>query len=312
MVNISLAKELVCFDMVQLERYCWIHPEQYTDDMLWKEVFRLKFAYLFKVAEDVPFPDLEESFRQKRAFFPWRTLYYEVMHICSDPLLADALSQLLSGEPPLCVSEETRQELATHYELIHCVVFEVNSSWLAVLISYEVPICKAILLQDGNAAHVRKYAGELLEAATSSGSMVILRIMLDISSFIGIMTTEKVNLLALAAKKGYVDIVRLLLGQPLIDSYYQFYIADALCEASRYGHIDIVRLLVECNKFIVLNTDALRFACENGHVEVVQLLLEYMEPDADMASAAFGNGHMEIVDLLGRDGRIAIWPDFRE
>jgi len=76
-----------------------------------------------------------------------------------------------------------------------------------------------------------------------------------------------------AAKKGYTEIVKLLIPILNIKLCYN----SALIRAAEYGHIDIVKLLIPISDPKSYESEALRCAIYNRHYDIVKLLISVSE-----------------------------------
>ena len=121
-----------------------------------------------------------------------------------------------------------------------------------------------------------------------------------------------VTALHVAAEKGHVEVVRLLLEagakQDAVDSNG----ATALHRAAKRGHSEVVRLLLEAGADTGRTNDvtvtALHLAARGGHLEVVRLLLETGAKQDVVDSngktvlhCSAESGHLEVVRLLLED-----------
>ena len=115
--------------------------------------------------------------------------------------------------------------------------------------------------------------------------------------------------LHLAANKGHLKVVQLLLEAGADKSVAMEDGATALFLAAQNGHLKVVQLLLEAGagKDVALadGTTALFVAAQKGHLEVVGLLLEAgadknvaMEDGATALFPAAQNGHLKVVQLL--------------
>ncbi|KAJ3270361.1 hypothetical protein HDV01_007886 [Terramyces sp. JEL0728] len=108
--------------------------------------------------------------------------------------------------------------------------------------------------------------------------------------------------LRIACKKGYLDIVKLLVKDQRVDIHSQS--NYSLCWAARKGHFEIVKLLVENGADPSDNDNfAIKHSCRNGHYEIVKLLLQDSRVDKhaenDYCTAwAHEKGFEEIIQLL--------------
>lgn len=102
--------------------------------------------------------------------------------------------------------------------------------------------------------------------------------------------------LLLAAKGGYIDIVKYMLNNsvPLSE--------DALEAAAQNGHLDIAIFLIESKKLDYYN-NVMRTAASTGYIDVVKSMIEIGADDYDntMISATVG-GHIDIVRLMLEKG----------
>ncbi|KAJ8130645.1 hypothetical protein O1611_g2981 [Lasiodiplodia mahajangana] len=126
------------------------------------------------------------------------------------------------------------------------------------------------------------------------------------------MTTFPQSPLQLAAEKGLVDILKLLLDNSYFYSSSFYDCNEALCRASVGGQTKILDVLLNCNSNSGRNSvnsegnSALHLACERGRLELVVKLLESGKYDADFQNnaglaslhLAAQNGHVKIVEAL--------------
>ena len=121
------------------------------------------------------------------------------------------------------------------------------------------------------------------------------------------------TILEIATKRGYVNVVKLLLekgANPNVSMYH----------AAEYGHVNVMKLLLEYGGELEYGDDLnerlrrrhtiLTIAAENGHLNVVRLLLEKGANPNDKDSLthftalmlAAQKGHVKVVDLLLEKG----------
>ncbi|EFR01420.1 hypothetical protein MGYG_04426 [Nannizzia gypsea CBS 118893] len=126
---------------------------------------------------------------------------------------------------------------------------------------------------------------ECLINACWSGSLDMVRIVLDRSGKLECMEPGETSLLAVvrkryresplivAADKGYDSIVRLLLERGT-DPNPMDYFHTALTAAANHGHLEIVRVLLEHGADVHTQHGSVRYAARGGHGDIIQLLLE--------------------------------------
>lgn len=106
--------------------------------------------------------------------------------------------------------------------------------------------------------------------------------------------------LRLAAKGGYLDVIKYLVEQKAdirVDNDY------VLCCAAMNGHLEIIKYLVKLGANIHAWSECpLRFAASNGHPEVVKYFAELGSNIHaccdDSLYSATKNGHLEVVEYL--------------
>lgn len=120
-------------------------------------------------------------------------------------------------------------------------------------------------------------------------------------------------LIRCASKRGYTEIVELLLRDNRVDPASCD--NDAIEDASRYGHTEVVKLLLKDSRInpTTKHNYAIRMAA-TGHIEVVKVLLqdERVNPadyDNYAIRESLKRGRTEIVKLLINDSRIDIYFD---
>ena len=111
--------------------------------------------------------------------------------------------------------------------------------------------------------------------------------------------------LGLAAKLGYLDILKLLLSNKEYNHRYSY----AIGKASENGHLGIVKFLLDEGRDDSLCSYVISGAAENGHTEIVELLLsdERVDPSVDHNRAikkATEKGRTKIVEILLSDKRV--------
>jgi len=100
-----------------------------------------------------------------------------------------------------------------------------------------------------------------------------------------------------AAKKGYTEIVKLLI--PVSDP--KICDSEALRNAAENGHTEIVKLLIPVSDPKAYDSEALKLAAGNGHTEIVKLLIPVSDPKMDNSEALRWTaeyGHIKAVKLL--------------
>ena len=175
---------------------------------------------------------------------------------------------------------------------------------------------------------VREETLTKLQAAAKAGATLL------VESLLPTLTARDINwigkgthpALTWAAKRGHVDVVRLLVNNPKTEvNAADRYGETALIYAAWRGRLGVVRVLLEHPKVDLNNTKfgwedtALMRAAENGHFEVVRLLVE---KGADVhctdnqgftaLSGAARNGHAEIVTYLVNTGGAQICPSYSD
>lgn len=114
--------------------------------------------------------------------------------------------------------------------------------------------------------------------------------------------------LILASKKGYTEIVKLILTHNIV---FDLFASQALDLAAENGNTEIVQLLLEYPLINFVNgfNSNIKKASENGHIETVKLLLKDSRIDPSdwdnyPIRIACRNEHIEIVKLLLTDPRV--------
>ncbi len=112
--------------------------------------------------------------------------------------------------------------------------------------------------------------------------------------------------LQIASKRGYLDIVNLLLADTRVDL-----LIEGLYEAVKNGHLDIVRILLADPRVdpAVNDNRAIRVAAGYGHLDIVEILLDdpRVDPSAEVNAPirwAASRGHCEVVNRLLADPRV--------
>ena len=113
----------------------------------------------------------------------------------------------------------------------------------------------------------------------------------------------------IAAEKGYIEIIKLLLKDKRINPSDQR--NDILQTIVKYGYTEIVKLLLKDPRVDPSDQKnrAIQTAAEKGYVEIVKLLLKDPRVDpSDFGNFAIRkaakNGHIEVVKLLLQDSRV--------
>lgn len=148
-----------------------------------------------------------------------------------------------------------------------------------------------------NSDNVRSYLS--LRNTLSSTYMDGLRWAADKSTiltryFVSIGDTDHLFLaMCYAARKGRIDIVRMILGRRETRNIYD----QQMAMAAARGYMEIVKLILEhgmghCNLSMIM-------AAGTGHIEIVKLMLEHGATNYNWAMAeAAKYGHTEIVKLM--------------
>jgi ankyrin repeat protein len=126
---------------------------------------------------------------------------------------------------------------------------------------------------------------------------------------------EKERPLVLAAEKGNIDIVKLLLEHGAdVNGTESKYGSAPLHFAAQKGYLDVVKLLLDygadINQLNDQGTTPLHFAAEGGNIDIVKLLLEEGAEDINDTNDhgntplnfAAINGHIDVVKLLVESG----------
>jgi hypothetical protein len=151
------------------------------------------------------------------------------------------------------------------------------------VIKAEVYLQRCEVVVHGQARGVMENAGKVLRWLVDNGHGEVAAVHAmksdaeDVSQNSG--TSGRVSTLWVAAERGYVDVVRALVGRGAdIDKSRATNGSTPLLIASKNGHMDVVRALVEggadIDKAKANGWTPLHAASQNGHVDVVRALVD--------------------------------------
>jgi ankyrin repeat protein len=205
------------------------------------------------------------------------------------------------------VQEQLKQDTLSQLNNIKNLEIKDGQTPLHVATTYHKIDLVNLLLNFDNIKlnHKDKNGHTPISLAAKMGYMNIVRSLIDAGAHINLADKNGYTPLSLAAQMGHVDIVRALLENGAKVNHYEG--QPPLYCAAKMGHVDIVRALLDAGARVdhsntSQDTPVAR-AAANGHIEIVRIFLAkgvqvVNTYEKNTLAGAAKNGHIEIVRAL--------------
>ncbi len=168
---------------------------------------------------------------------------------------------------------------------------------------------EAWLNEGVNINYIYKNGESLLQAASETGNIDLVKYLLDKGAQIDNQNSKGESSLYIASEKSHIEVVKMLLKYKAQVDLQGEDGWSSLMVASQNGHVDVEKMLLENKAQVDLQNNngwtSLMVASNNGHVDVVKMLLKYkaqvdLQGEDGWSSLMFAslNGHVDVVKML--------------
>ncbi len=281
-----------------------------TDSLLWEARFMEAYPDIYPAVRVVAKPFvgkdalviLPSSYRSPNF---WKDLYSDMHNVRSLPdggALLRTVEKLMNGEKP--DRGESVKELVNSFWTLLVALLNLNSTCellLPLVLKYD-----SSLLDYASAEVIERLNIVLGSGGTSLDCLVedsYLYLLKD--SRVVLSDRCKTEVLSVSCFRGYLEVVRLFLGEPdrfsTVDLASSHYLSLGLVR----GNTELVRLLLVDGRVdpAAEESDALFIACEGGHTGIVALLLADGRAEPANIVCCWWGWKLEVVHLLLQDRR---------